>query len=64
MQKFMKDENWPNQQFVSKNLETIHSEGLTKWLEEQAQRWRCTNCGAPHSWFCKTCSLCGQPVEV
>ena len=40
MQKFMHDANWPYQQFVSKNFETIKSEGLTKWLEQQAQHWR------------------------
>jgi len=62
IQKFMKDANWPYQQFVSRNFERIRSEGLTKWLEEQDKRWRCANCGASHSWWDAACPQCGQTV--
>ena len=59
MQKFQKD---AIQQDVLKNMEMIRCDGLTKWLEAQEQRWRCTNCGASHSWFDETCPHCGQAV--
>ena len=62
MQKFLKDANWPYQQIVSKNMESIRQNGLSKWLEAQEQRWRCTNCGAFHSWWDESCPQCGQAV--
>jgi hypothetical protein len=62
MQKFMEDTKWPYQQGVLKNVETIRCDGLTKWIEGQDKRWRCTNCGASHSWCDETCPQCGQTV--
>jgi hypothetical protein len=62
MQKFMEDTKWPYQQIVSNNMESIQKNGLSKWLEAQEQRWRCTNCGASHSWWDETCPQCGQAV--
>lgn len=62
MQKFIADERWPYHQGVLKNLGTIRREGVTKWLEIQEARWKCENCGAPHSWWDETCPYCGQPV--
>jgi rubrerythrin len=59
MQKFLKD---AIQQDVLKNMEMIRQNGLSKWLEAQQQRWRCTNCGAYHSWWDETCPQCGQAV--
>jgi hypothetical protein len=62
MRNFLKDANWPYQQVVSNNMESIHKYGLSKWLEAQEKRWRCTFCGASHSWWDETCSQCGQSV--
>jgi hypothetical protein len=62
MQKFMKDANWPYQQVVLKNMESIRRNGLSKWLEVKEQRWRCANCGRSHSWWDETCPQCGQAV--
>jgi hypothetical protein len=61
-QKFVKDTNWPYQQIVSNNMESIRQNGLPKWLEAQEQRWRCQTCGASHSWWVETCPKCGQAV--
>lgn len=63
MQKFLKDANWPYQQIVLKNLNLIQQNGLSNWLEEQDQRWRCKNCGTSHSWWDEACPRCGQPVK-
>ncbi len=62
MRAFMADPEWPYHQSVLKNLAMIRRNGLTEWLEAQDQRWRCPNCGTPHSWWDETCSHCGQPV--
>jgi rubrerythrin len=62
MQKFLKDANWPYQQIVSNNMESIQRDGLSKWLEAQEQRWRCPTCGASHSWWDETCPQCDQAV--
>jgi hypothetical protein len=62
LQKFVDDPKWPYQRNVLKNMDMIRSDGLTKWLEGQEKRWRCANCGAPHSWWDATCPQCGQAV--
>jgi hypothetical protein len=62
LQKFVEDPKWPYQQGVLKNMEMIRSDGLAKWLEGQEKRWRCANCGAPHSWWDGNCPQCGQVV--
>ncbi len=56
----LKDANWPYQQAAAHNLESIRQLGISAWLEAQAQRWRCTSCGAAHSWWDETCPRCGQ----
>ena len=62
MQKSLKDTNWTYQRIMSKNMESIRQNGRSKWLEAQEQRWRCTNCGASHSWWDETCRQRGQGV--
>jgi hypothetical protein len=62
MQKFIHDGNWPYQQGVLRNMESIRSAGLAKWLDLQAERWRCPYCGTPHSWWDETCPRCAQAV--
>ncbi|MFH2040683.1 MAG: DUF3795 domain-containing protein [Chloroflexota bacterium] len=62
MQKFMMDAQWPYHQGVLKNMEKIRCNGVAKWLEVQDERWRCANCGTPHSWWDETCPQCGQTV--
>ena len=63
MQKSMADEKWPYHQEVMKNLEFIQREGLFRWLVDQAERWRCENCGANHSWWDEFCPKCGEVVK-
>jgi len=35
MQKFLKDANWPYQQIVPNNMESIRQNGLVKWLDAE-----------------------------
>jgi rubrerythrin len=62
MQKFVEDTKWPYQQGIMKNMKMMRCDGLTKWPEGQKKRWRCANCGAPHSEWDGTCPHCGQTV--
>jgi len=56
------DAQWPYQQGVWTNLQTIRIEGKAKWMEAQDRRWRCAACGASHSWWDETCPRCGRAV--
>lgn len=62
MQKFLKNANWPVEQIISNNMESVRRNGLSQWLEMQERRWSCTNCGAAHSWWDEICPECGQAV--
>jgi hypothetical protein len=62
IQKFKDAPEWPYQQAILTNMEMIRCEGLAQWQEAQDKRWRCTNCGASHSWWDTICPQCGQPV--
>lgn len=62
MREFMNDAHWPYQQLVASNMASIRQHGLSTWLEQQEQRWRCADCGAPHSWWDETCPRCGHAV--
>ncbi len=59
---FMVDPHWPYHQSVIQNLESMRRVGVTPWLDAQAVRWRCTHCGAAHSWWDEVCPQCGQAV--
>jgi len=63
MHTFMAAPEWPYHQSVLKNLECVERDGLQPWLEEQAKRWRCPQCGAAHSWWDETCRQCGAAVS-
>ncbi len=42
------------------NLEAIKSHGITKFLEEQSERWRCSKCGGTvccHNGVCFNCGM-------
>lgn len=62
IQQFMSDKDWPYQQTVARNMQSIHRNGISNWLEDQKQRWRCAACGTACSWWDENCPQCGQPV--
>lgn len=63
MERLVSDKQYPYGQCVLKNMEMIQKQGLSTWLAEQEKRWRCGNCGEPHSWYDKTCPNCGSTVK-
>lgn len=48
---------------VLRNSEAIREHGLVPWLEQQRQRWTCSGCGAPFSWYDRTCKGCGAALR-
>ena len=60
MHNFLQAANWPYQQAVARNMESIRQLGISAWLEAQERRWRCASCEAAHSWWDETCPKCGQ----
>lgn len=59
--KFSKDE-WPHHIEVIDNLKRISEIGEEAWLDEQADRWSCPDCGARIHWYQKVCTLCGAGI--
>ena len=63
IQALIADQQYPYGQCVLMNMENIQAMGLPQWMEEESKRWRCENCGEPHSWYQQTCSKCGMVVK-
>ncbi len=51
---------------VLDNIRHLHAIGVEAWLKEQAERWRCLQCGTPVDWYARTCFHCGatQPYRL
>jgi hypothetical protein len=47
---------------IVENLRVLKDQGHEKWLQEQALRWQCSECGMAFSWYEGTCHLCGAAV--
>ncbi|PKN73898.1 MAG: hypothetical protein CVU50_01565 [Candidatus Cloacimonetes bacterium HGW-Cloacimonetes-3] len=58
-----KDEVWEHHQVVLQNLFRIREAGIEKWLEEQAEYWKCPACGCRTQWYQTTCTQCGEKIE-
>jgi hypothetical protein len=44
------------------SLEIIKKIGIKEWLKQQMERWMCSNCGSPFSWYEQTCVECGNDL--
>lgn len=42
------------------SLQRLNEAGAPVWLEEQAERWKCTACGEPQHWYSRSCAYCGS----
>lgn len=45
------------------NLESIKSNGLKSWLEDQKIRWVCLHCNERFSWYEIKCCNCGNSLK-
>jgi hypothetical protein len=43
------------------NLEKIREMGVQEWVKYEEERWRCSQCGLPMSWYDTQCVRCGNP---
>lgn len=43
------------------NLKKIREMGAQEWVKYEEERWRCTRCGLPVSWYDAECVRCGEP---
>ena len=42
------------------NLEKIRGMGVQEWVQYEEERWRCSRCGLPMSWYDSKCARCGE----
>ena len=52
----------PHHSAVLKNLELIKKMGLKAWLDAEAKRWSCPECGKRFHWYSENCSECGSSL--
>jgi rubrerythrin len=52
----------PHRKVIIGNLLRIREIGLPEFLNEQAKRWACPNCGYTISWYDEKCPSCGGEV--
>jgi hypothetical protein len=43
------------------NLKKISEMGAPEWEKYEEERWRCSRCGLPMSWYDAGCAGCGEP---
>jgi hypothetical protein len=53
----------PHLKSISKNQRFIQEKGLTKWLAQQEETWKCPQCNSNFTWYMKTCNTCGMELE-
>ena len=44
------------------SLEAIRRDGAEAWAAAQRKRWACPNCGAPFTWYERSCYACGRSL--
>jgi len=43
------------------NLSKIREMGVQEWVKKEKERWSCSQCGRPISWYDAKCPGCGEP---
>ena len=61
MAKFLVDK-LPHMSMIAANLQSIMSEGATRWLELQEAQWKCPDCQTDYTWYATNCSTCGKDL--
>ena len=52
----------PHMSTIAINMQTIHSKGISRFLEEQAAQWKCPDCQTDYTWYATHCSKCGKDL--
>jgi len=61
--KKMASDDYPHHHSAIENLKQMKQNGIPEWLEQQANRWSCPNCGKEFSWYREHCRKCGSKVK-
>ena len=54
--------NLAHHNIAAQSLKTIKEIGIKKWLQQQEERWLCSNCGSSFSWYEQKCVECGKKL--
>lgn len=54
--------NLAHHQVAISSLDTIREIGVQEWLNQQEERWLCSNCRYPFSWYEENCVRCGTEL--
>jgi hypothetical protein len=57
--KRLENTNLPHLKVAIHSLDIIKEIGIQEWLIKQKERWLCSNCNYPFSWYEKQCVRCG-----
>ena len=60
--KRFEDLNLPHHKVALHNMEQIKEIDLQQWLKQQKERWLCSNCSYPFSWYEENCVQCGKEL--
>lgn len=53
----------PHLKSVSKNQRYIQEKGISEWLVQQEEAWKCPQCHASFTWYTSVCNTCGMELE-
>jgi len=62
MRKFMQ-KKLPHLRSAYCNQVFIQEKGVTTWLVQQEELWKCPQCNTNFTWYAKTCTKCGNDLE-
>jgi len=57
-----RNDDAPHHSAIFRNLGEIQDLGVEAWLEVQAARWSCPECGRRFGWYDETCEGCGAEL--
>lgn len=57
------NDQYPHHSIILKNLDSIRTNGLDAWLQNQKERWSCPKCGKEFAWYTTKCPGCGEHVK-
>jgi hypothetical protein len=58
------EEEWPHHADVLKNLNRMREIGVSAWLMEQKDLWKCPNCQDRTFWYQERCTKCKEDLPA
>ncbi len=54
--------NLAHHNVAAQSLKEIDEIGVQEWLQQQKERWLCSKCNHPFSWYEENCTRCGSEL--